>query len=742
MHIRRLTVIIFLAAFFTVFILLTEFCRPKSRAEPVAMAGNNEFVGDAQCQSCHPTEFSEWKTSDHFKAMMPASDTTVLGDFNNRSLTADGIRSSFFKKNGKYIINTQGPDGRNHDYEVLYTFGHYPLQQYLVAFPGGRMQATRMSWDSRQKKWFHQYAGQKIHSSDWLHWTRGGQNWNTMCASCHSTNLQKDYHPDTDSFHTTYSIINVSCESCHGAGKEHIDFIRSAEYQKGEKVAGSYLTSTKEQIAQINTCAPCHSVKADISAQLISSGELLDNYIPESPAAERFYPDGQVKEEAYAYTSFLQSKMFHYGIKCSNCHNPHTAKVLFSSNQLCLQCHTPKYDEPSHHFHAVNTEGAQCKSCHMPAGTFMGNDIRHDHAFRVPRPDLSVRYGTPNACNNCHADKSAQWAANAVVKWYGPDRKYHFAEDLVPGSRLDDQSEGHLVKLLGDTAVPPIVKTAALFYLGSISTPGSMNALRQALQAEDAQVRYQALRSLANFPAAQWQEAAVSLLADKVRAVRIAAADLFLTIPQEQLPENYRSAFVRARGELEQYLRYQADFPTGNVMMADHYLRLNDYENASKFYLRGLAMDSLMNYARLNLSTVYNSMGKNDLALQTLQTAAAIDPRNDRIFYNLGLLYNELKNTGEATKNFEKAVRLKSSNPRLYYNYGLLLFQAGKTAEAEQVLLKGLAVSPGEPDLNYAMAFLYIKTGQTGKARKYASVLKSIDPANPAYQAIFQAVGI
>src|SRR6186713_603407 len=562
---------------------------------------------DKDSKTCHANEHNDWQQSHHFMAMQPANDSTVVGDFNNKTFSGDGMTSKFFKKDGKFFINTQGDDGVNHDYEVKYIFGFTPLQQYLVEFPGGRMQVPRVSWDVKQKKWFHQYPGQRISSQDWFHWTANSQNWNTMCASCHSTNLQKNYNIDSDSYNTTYSVINVSCESCHGAGKLHIDYVNGNDYKKGKKNPGSdlHLAKGASQLAQINTCASCHARKSDISASLIQSGEIMDNLIPEIPSTEHFHADGQVNDEDYIYTSFLQSKMFHRDVKCSNCHNPHSGKILFASNQLCLQCHEKKYDDPSHTFHPVGIAASECKSCHMPGKIYMEVDLRHDHSFRVPRPDLSVKYGTPNACNNCHNNKTSQWATDAIVKWYGSVRKYHFADDLIPGSKIDEGSESHLVKLLGDTAVPNIVKATAANYLGSIPTQNSLSNLLQLLSNSDAQIRYRALRSLSNFPVANWRENVGPMLSDKVRAVRIAAADLYITIPEKEIPSQYSQAFSVARNELQNYVLYQADFSIGNVMIADYYLRLNDFSNAEKFYVRGLEKDSMMNYARLNLSAVY-----------------------------------------------------------------------------------------------------------------------------------------
>ncbi len=702
------------------------------------------YVGGEQCQSCHAGEFNDWKKSDHNLAMQHANDSTVLGNFNNATYISDGVTNKFFKKEGKYFINTQGDDGKNHDYEVLFTFGYYPLQQYLISFPGGRMQSTRVSWNTREKKWFHQYAGQKVYHKDWLHWTGNSQNWNTMCASCHSTDLQKNYDAVTDTYKTTWKDINVNCESCHGPGSNHIDFINSEVYKGGERIKNSGLDYAKDTISQLqlNTCAPCHARKADLSQAMIHLGEIMDDMIPQVISDEFYFSDGQIKEEDYEYGSFAQSKMFHNNVRCSSCHNPHSGKLKIEGNNLCLSCHTPKYDTPEHHFHALNTEGAQCINCHMPAKTFMGIDNRRDHSFRVPRPDQSILYETPNTCNSCHKDKTQKWAADAIVKWYGPERKYHFSDDLAPGSLLNDKSESHLVKLLTDTSQPEIARATAVEYLGKIQTQRSADALILALNDLKPLVRYHALRSLENFNADVWKQSAYICLTDKVRAVRIAAADLYHRLPKDDIPLSAKSAYEPADSENKNYLYYQTDFSVGNVMVADYELQDGDYLNAIIHYVRGLKKDSLMNYARLNLAATYNSTGKNQEALKTLKEAATIDPANDRIFYNLGLLYNELGNVPLTLENFQKASRLNSQNPGLYYNYGLALQQQGKLKEAEQILLKGIGLSPQATNINYALAYLYMKQNLPDKARKHAEVLKRNDPQNPDYQVLYQSLGL
>ncbi|MBZ4192299.1 multiheme c-type cytochrome [Niabella beijingensis] len=705
----------------------------------------NEYVGDAACISCHKSEHDQWKLSDHFKAMQPANDSTVLGDFNNASYTADGVTSRFFKKDGRFFINTEGPDGKNHDYEIKYTFGYYPLQQYLVQFDKGRMQATRQSWNSKDKKWFQQYAGQKIAANDWLHWTGNGQNWNTMCAECHSTDLKKNYNAEADTYNTTYSALTVSCEACHGPAKQHIDYINGSAYKDGDKQPGSYLRAPRNssQLSEIQTCFPCHARKGNISADLKNSNEILDDYLPEIPTTEFFHADGQADDEDYTYASFLQSKMYKHGVKCSNCHNPHTGKLLIAGNGVCLQCHDKKYDAPTHTFHAVNTAGAECKNCHMPGKFYMGNDWRNDHTFRVPRPDLSVKYGTPNACNNCHTSRSAAWAETAVNKWFGPDRAYHFAEDLIPGSSMDAGSQAHLLKLLQDTATPAIIQATAVHYLSGL--PGGDHPDRSVLQQlnhKDAQVRYRAVTGLNNFAPALWRDPIQELLTDKVRAVRIAAANLVLSANDADLIAGLGTAYTNALAELNNYVLYQTDFASGNIMAADYYLKLKNYQKAESFYLKGLQKDPQMNYARLNLSTVYNITGNNQAALQTLEDAARIDPKNDRVYFNLALLYNELNQPENVEKSLKKAIDLKTLNPRVYYNYAILLQQRQQYKEAEQQYLHGLQLAPADADINYALCVLHLQQQNPAAAMPYAATLKKYYPGDQRFFQLWQQLGM
>lgn len=627
------------------------------------------YVGSTVCAECHQLEYKDWLQSDHFKAMQHANDTTVLGNFNDVTYTADGVTSRFFKKENRFYIHTEDEKGQYRDFEVAFTFGHYPLQQYLTRFDNGKMQVFRQSWDSRENKWFHQYAGESIPPDDYLHWTNASQNWNLMCASCHSTNLKKNYNPFQDSYQTTYSELTVGCESCHGQGKKHSDFMKSTDYQAG-KTSEFFIELQKNtpQAVELHACMPCHSRRGEVTQYHSFSEEIMDNYIPEIPAKSIYFADGQALDEVYKYASFLQSKMYHSQIKCTQCHQHHSGKLKAQGNQLCLQCHTSNYATSEHTFHKENTDASDCRFCHMPTRTYMGNDVRHDHNFAVPRPDLSVKYGVPNACNACHTDKEPKWAAQAIQKWYGKERKPHFAENLILGSMQNEQSIKHLNALLTEQNTPDIIRATAVFYLGGIYTQESFELVKKELQSKDAQTRYRAVIALGNFPIENYEKELMPLLSDKVKAVRVATAYVMLSQKGRQ-QAMLIPAFETARKEYETFVLSQSDFPLGSATAGDYYVQMEDFDKAILFYERAVKKDKTLNHIRLNLAKLYNAKGDNNQAMNCLNESIKYEPTNPEIYYFKGLLYGEEKDYKQAKKCFEKAMSLGRNDASIQKNY-------------------------------------------------------------------------
>ena len=538
------------------YILRVTYLRPSAVSlQPVP---EYTFAGSKKCGECHKGEYDKWLGSHHDLAMDEANEKTVLGNFNDAVFERFGVTSRFYRKNGGFYVHTQGPDGKVGDFEVKYTFGAYPLQQYLIPFPGGRLQCLPIAWDVKRKKWYHLYPEAPIDPQDWLYWTNAGQNWNGMCAECHSTNLKKNYDVITDSYKTTWSEISVGCEACHGPGSRHVEWAelpdmarpQTENYKLVVKTGG--ISSRK----QVEHCAPCHSRRAILGDYTHAEPDLLDSLLPSLLTEELYFADGQILEEVYVYGSFTQSKMYRRDVRCSDCHDVHSIKPIKEGNALCLQCHRAKiYDSKEHHFHKKKGEkgepirskegkvlfavgsGAECVQCHMPGRYYMGIDYRPDHSFRIPRPDLSIKLGTPNACNRCHGDKTNQWSDQYITKWYGPGRSAHYSTIIAAGRRQLTEAHKELIKLAGDPLYPVIVRATALSLLGSYPGDESNQAFELALMDEEALIRRTAVDSLNVSDPKKQTELLVAMLYDPVKAVRIEAARRLTEIPSPQLDE-------------------------------------------------------------------------------------------------------------------------------------------------------------------------------------------------------------
>jgi len=401
-----------------------------------ANAQNHEpahWVGRESCASCHTEADHAWQGSDHDLAMQVPNAKTITADFNNTSFTHFDVTTSFSVTNGTYKIRTDGPDGAMTDFEVAFVFGHFPIEQYLIRFPDGRLQALNVCWDSRPtedggQRWFHLYPDEEVPARDLFHWTATLQNWNFMCSECHSTNLQRNYDTVSSTYDTSWSEIDVSCEACHGPGSQHAaDPSQDLLVDLGAKNNGVWAFSEESPTAaraepnasstELEACARCHSRRAQITEDYTYGRPYGDHHRLTLLTEGLYHADGQNQDEVYVYGSFLQSKMHAAGVTCTDCHDAHSTQTLATGNNLCVRCHQATvFDTPKHHFHETQVS---CVDCHMRSQNLMVIDGRRDHSFRIPRPDLSLSIGTPNACNDCHSEQSPRWAQNAVQKWYG-----------------------------------------------------------------------------------------------------------------------------------------------------------------------------------------------------------------------------------------------------------------------------------------------------------------------------------
>jgi Tfp pilus assembly protein PilF len=734
-------------------------------AAPAPAAGlASTYVGEPACTPCHESQTKEWRQSHHARAMAAASEATVLGDFNSASFTYAGTTTTFSKRDGRFFVRTDGPDGRLHDYEIAYTFGFTPLQQYLVAFPGGRYQCLPIAWDTRPKekggqRWFHMYPSERITATDPLHWTGPNQNWNYMCADCHSTNLVRHFDLATNTYATTWSEINVSCETCHGPGSAHVTWandrkrrgltgrdsspmglavrgLRAVDYSGFGVGDASSLASRpanrQRQQAEVQACAPCHARRGPITQVPDPGKTFLDSYRPALLDDGLYYPDGQILEEDYEYASFTQSRMYAAGVTCSDCHNAHSLKQRGTGNNVCGHCHLPlTYDTPSHHHHKQGTDAARCPSCHMRTTTYMVVDPRYDHSFRVPRVDYTLKYGIPNACTTpCHADKSVKWSNDAIIKWYGPDRKRgnEYVAALDAARRGRPEAESALRAAIKTPAFPPIARATALALLGEYYSPASIDALQAGLTDPEAIVRASAARTLVSLPPPDRVRLGRPLLTDPVRAVRAWAASSLAGTPPDLLTGDEAADLARAAEEYIALEMAVAERPEAHLNLSSLYLRQGRAKEAEAELRTALRLDPNNVPARVNLADLYRTAGREAEGGKLLAEAVQLAPQAAEPAHALGLLYIRQGKRDEATALLERAYKLQPATPRYGYVYAVALHDAGRAGEAIAVLAAVQAARPTDADTLAALAMFEQERGNLRAAGSWAEQLVALRP--------------
>lgn len=697
-----------------------------------------QFLGDGACNKCHEEQFKKWEGSHHDKAMQEANRETILADFNGEKFTSQGVTSRFYKKGTDFFVNTEGPDGTYNDYKVIYTFGIKPLQQYIVKSPDGHYQCLRTAWDTDKNKWFDLYPDFKVVHSEWLHWSRGGLNWNNMCSDCHSTNVRKKYDQETHSYDTRFSLINVSCEACHGPGKQHVDDVNELgeKYRNSETFEMTITTKPKELVDQ---CARCHMRREQISEKFNFEGTMLDHYFPQLITERIYYPDGQILDEDYVYGSFVQSKMYKNNVTCSSCHDSHSLQLKFKENKLCSQCHLPeKYNTPDHHFHKNDTDGAKCINCHMTGRFYMGNDFRRDHSFRVPRPDLSLKYDTPNACVQCHKDKDNAWAWENFKEQYGVPDYQHFSELLAPGllGHLDGMES--LLTLVKDTAQPDIARASAVRSMSNYIGPETVSKVLLFLNDSSPMVRATSLDVLSELNTTDYVNYFLPLLKDEKRSVRVKAFFGIGGLGEDQIPESYKEVYKKVKKEFFAYLKINSDFVGGRVKKANYYLKKGDVLKGIEGYESALAIDPINNIARTNLANLYYNNGELDKAEAAFKTIISQEPEYGPTYYSLGLLFAEEEKIQEAIEQLEIASKYMPQNIRVFYNLSLLYDKNNESKKAEKAILQGLKITPENENLLYALAYHYSKNNQIDRAINVALRLIEMYPGNQQYQSFLQ----
>jgi tetratricopeptide (TPR) repeat protein len=744
---------------------------PSEPLSKPAPAARPSFVTTAVCAECHEKQASAWTGSHHDLAMQPADTTTILGNFDDTTFIHHDVRWRFYRRDERYFVTTEDRNGEQTEFEVLYTFGAEPLQQYLVSLRDGRLQALSAAWDTRSTeadggRWFSLHGEERIPPGDVLHWTGPSQQWNTMCADCHSTDYKKGYDPNSRSYDSTWSDIDVGCETCHGAGSDHVAWARSQHHQRNQQderderdenddpslgltrdlssvrsawqLTGSASIASSDgsgvRGAELETCAPCHSRRSSIG-YTGTNDDFLDLYRPALLERGLYHDDGQILDEVYVWGSFLQSRMHGAGVTCSDCHDPHSLRLRAQGDALCSSCHKPaRYAQTNHHHHEVDNDGARCVSCHMPETTYMQIDGRRDHSFRVPRPDLSVRIGVPNACTGCHTDRSADWAARQVADW--PNARQvglpHFGDAFALARSGSPLAAPRLASIVGNSEFPAIVRATALVELSTLDPERTRTAVENHIANEEPLLRYAAARAGYGLPGNVRASLLLPLVNDPVALVRAEAGRTLAGLEYAFLTEADQADIQAAIKIYADGERARRDEPSASVNLGLLHVALGEIDEAEAAYRDAIAVGPYFLPAYINLADLYRQTGRDEEGRQLLESALERAPDNPQAHHALGLHHIRSKKTDEAVAALKRAAELAPEDARFTYVYAVALDSIGRTDDALRVLRNGLNYSADNLTLLQALVSINVKAGRQDDARRYMDRLRAV--ARPAGQ--------
>lgn len=709
---------------------------PPLPAKRARSRSREEFVGSAACTPCHKAESDAYFGSHHQKALASPSPETNSHFEGTHFRSELGGTTKFSVLEGAPMVNTPVAGGKAATFPIAYVSGVWPLEQYVVATERGKLQSLGVVWDSRAPdagggEWFHSYGPSGIAPNDTLFFTAPAQNWNHGCADCHSTLVERRYDSRDDSFDTRWAELSVGCEACHGPGREHIRAAQAAT--PGDAVAAlavrllpsepwlpSVTGSPTPRIqdgVEVEVCAPCHSRRTPIREGFLAGDPFLDSFVPDLLRTARYHADGQVEGEVYEWGSFLQSRMYQSGVRCSDCHNPHSGKTHAPGNALCGRCHEPRRFDVEAHSHHAGAAAPLCIDCHMPPTTFMQIDERRDHSIRIPRPDHSVEFGTPNACNGCHEKESATWALGWISKWAPAlQKRTHFVDALGRDRKGALDAPHMLRRLVQDVAVPSIARATALERLGNYPTEKTIEALRAALGNPDPLIVYGAVLGVAELQEPQRLPLLLPVLEHEIRAVRIAAGKALAGVPALKLPASARGALERAYVEVEQSFGVSASWAETQVERSAFELargKLKDAENALKTALR---LQPCHVEAYLNLADLERQRGDEAAAERALRAAIECNPRFAAAHHALGLWQVRAHQSKAAILSLKRAVELAPNDARFSYVLAVALAGSGGRDEAIRLLERTLDHHPSDVAALRALTGYLSEAGQSQRA--------------------------
>lgn len=672
----------------------------------------NEFVGSESCRECHENFYKLWSPSHHGKAMEPINLKYINGENLPESevFSLEGKTYQIeFQDSLMFMIEKEGDESKR--FEVVWALGGKNVSYFLTPMENGKLQTIPLAYDYNKKIWYNNPESAIRHFPDGnmpadeaLPWKDRMYTFNTSCYSCHISQLQNNFDVNNDSYNSSWKEPGINCETCHGPSSEHIRIFRNAK--EGEEIKELGLISTKVFTPEQHnaSCAPCHAKMRPITPSYMPGDRYFDNYDLTTLENNDFYPDGRDLGENYTFTQWNQNQCVkNSDLHCVTCHTS-SGRNRFKDNpnDACISCHEERKENLTDHTdHKADSEGSLCVNCHMPKTEF-GRMIRSEHSFRPPMPEGTIKFGSPNACNICHPDKTPEWA-NKIVKTR-PNGNYQ--EETMRWAQLIKEARENEWRNL-DQMLDIISKDKF-----------------------DEVVISSLIRLLDNCPNEEkWPVLIDAMLNNKSPLVRSAAA----TGMNGNFTENVKNALIKACDDEYRLVRITAALPL--AAFPPEQFSISDAEMVSKAteeYMTSVVTRPDDWSSHYNLGIFHQN--RNDLqnALNSYETAARLYPESLMPLINSSVLYSSVGNPAKAAENLKKVLVMDPGNEAANLNLGLLLAEQGKLVEAENALKAALQTNPEQAVAAKNLSVI-VASRSFQEAIAYAQIAANVQPDNPEY---------
>lgn len=729
--------------------LMVPLCGCSDPGRDQAEAGNvRQYSGSSSCKACHEKFYELWEPSHHGKALQPwsAELAEAIPD-QEEPIEAEGrVYSAHITPRSGWISDDQGAK-----YDIAYAMGGKNYYNFLTLMEDGRLQVLPIYYDVQHDSWRNTTTSMLRHFSDGrqdtpVSWRDPMLTFNAACFSCHVSQIQSNYDPETDTYDTTWNEPGISCESCHGPASEHVRVCRAAADEDNPpedlEIIGWHDLTVQQQN---DACAVCHTKGAPITERFETGDNYWNHYDLTVFDHQDYYPNGRDLGENYTLGSWLLSPCVKEGnLSCTHCHTS-SGRYRFKgekANHACLPCHEERVANADEHMHHPNGGVTECVDCHMAMHSFGGMN-QSDHSMRPPLPNLSIAVGSRNACTMCHTDQNHEWALQHVRSWHSDFDEYT-APEMRRALLVQALRDGEWEKLpqvfeyISDPESDPLFVASMIRLLPPSGDQRRHRILRDlSTEAAHPLVRSAAAASLDADNVPGDRPALFEAVSDKRRLVRIRAAERLAALPESDVPEEHDEAFGTAMEEMwaANNLRldhWSSHFNTGNILM-----RQQRYEEAAAKYARAHELRDDISPPLVNAAMALANLGRLEEAEVRLKEATQLPEPSPEAHFNLGLLYGEQGRMEQAEKALRKTLKLQPENAQAACNLAIILADQDQS-ETFRLLNQAMKHDPYNPRYVHTLAYYHMQARQFDQAKQVIEEGMERGVNSPNIQAMYR----